>query len=196
MPHFEVAGCRNEVLSGSTQAADPLWHHTYTLPTLLTSSHGIGLSTSEVGQATTFHVTCSMSTSTSSWKYIIGNMGSNLTESALQRAARSVTTLHEICLTFDAQSNVPCRTRHNTRSDRDDVKKVVSTVLTNKLLVEMGQREHKSFKDIKLNPLHKWNVEKTEVWIKAKIKEYEKYQGSIHSEVSESGIDCPLTDDL
>ena len=33
-------------------------------------------------------------------KCIISNMGSNLTESALQRAARSVTSLHRICETL------------------------------------------------------------------------------------------------
>ena len=90
-------------------------------------------------------------------KCIISNMGSNLTESALQRAARSVTSLHRICETFDIQSGVPCRTTaHGTRPDKIDVKKVVSIVLRNKLLVEVGNREHRSFRSMKLNPLHKW----------------------------------------
>ena len=40
-------------------------------------------------------------------KYIIQNMGSNLTEASLQRAARSVSSLHSICQTFDKQSGVP-----------------------------------------------------------------------------------------
>lgn len=80
-------------------------------------------------------------------KYIIRNMGSNLTEAALQRAARSVTTLHRICERFDDQSGVPRRTTaHSTRSDSDDVKKVVDIVLKNKLLVDMGSREHRSYK--------------------------------------------------
>ena len=130
-------------------------------------------------------------------KYIIRNMASNLTESALQRAARSVTTLQKICETFDTQSSVPCSTTaHSTRPDRDDVKKVVSIVLNNKLLVEMGQREHRSFKGIKLNPLHKFDVNKTECWIKAKIKEYRKYKGGFCSEVSECDIECNPTDNL
>ena len=123
-------------------------------------------------------------------KYIIGNMGSNLTESALQRAARSVTTLHQICDRFDAQSGVPSRTTaHSTKSDRDDVKKVVDTVLKNKLLVEIGHREHRSFRDMKLNPLHKWDVQSTECWIRAKLKEYLKYNGSFRSEMSTSEIE-------
>lgn len=105
-------------------------------------------------------------------QYIIRNMGSNLTESALQRAARSVTTLHQICGRFDDQSGVPCRTTaHSTKSDKDDVKKVVDIVLNNKLLVEMGQREHRSFRGIKLNPLHNWDVKKTEKWIEKGVFE-------------------------
>ena len=124
-------------------------------------------------------------------KYIIGSMGSNLTESALQRSARSVTALQQICERFDAQSGVPRRTTaHSTKSDRDDVKKVVDTVLNNKLLVEMGHREHRSFRDIKLNPLHKWDVKKTESWIRKKIMEYLKYNGSFRSEVSTSDVEC------
>ena len=69
-------------------------------------------------------------------KHIITNMGSNQTESALQRVARSVTSLHQICERFDIQSGVPCRTTarstaHSTRPDKEDVKKVVSIVLLN-----------------------------------------------------------------
>ena len=62
-------------------------------------------------------------------KHIISNMGSNLTKSALQRAARSVTSLHQICERFYIQSGVPCETTvHSTRPDKEDVKKVVSIV--------------------------------------------------------------------
>ena len=120
-------------------------------------------------------------------KHIIRNMGSNLTESAIQRAARSVTCLKQICDSFDSKSGVPYRTTaHSTRCDKTDVKKVVRTVLDNKLLTKVGSREHRSFKDMKLNPLHKWDVKKTEKWIKDKIKEYQKYNGGFCTEVSEN----------
>ena len=127
-------------------------------------------------------------------KHIIRNMGSNLTESALQRAARSVTTLHQICETFDVQSGVPCTmTAHSTRSDKDDVKKVVNTVVKNKLLVEMGGREHRSFRGMKLNPLHKWDVKKTEKWIEEKIREYKKNRS--HSRSDECDVESHETDE-
>ena len=62
-------------------------------------------------------------------KYIIQNQGPNLTEASLQRAARSVSTVHGICQTFDKQSGVPHGTvAHSTRPDRVDVLKVVGTV--------------------------------------------------------------------
>ena len=63
-------------------------------------------------------------------KGIIANMGPNLTEKALQRSARSVSTLHSVCKQFDNESNVPTPTSsHATKSDRNDVGTVVSAVL-------------------------------------------------------------------
>ena len=80
-------------------------------------------------------------------KYIISNMGSNLTEGSLQIAARSATALHQIYANFDAESGVSTKTTaHSTRSEKGDLKKVVSIVLKNKLLVELCNREHKCFK--------------------------------------------------
>ena len=63
-------------------------------------------------------------------KIIISNMGPNLTESSLQRAARSVSTLNAICQLFDQESDVPyTSSAHSTRRDTEDVKKVVAVVL-------------------------------------------------------------------
>ena len=122
-------------------------------------------------------------------KYLIRNMGSNLTEFALQRAARSVTSLQQVCETFDVQSGVPWRTTaHSTRCDKDNFRKVVQTVLDNTLLVELDRRELRSFKDMRLNPLQKWDVAKTRSWFNTKIKEYQKYNGSFRCEVSENDI--------
>lgn len=119
-------------------------------------------------------------------KYIIQNMGSNLTEASLQRAARSVTTLQEICAVFDAQSGVPYTTSaHSTKPDMEDVKKVVSIVLKEKLLEEMSAREHKAFPGMPLNPLHKWNLAKTKSWVKGKKTEYFKYSGKFRGDVLE-----------
>ena len=61
-------------------------------------------------------------------------MGANLTEKAIQRAARSVSTLHSVCKQFDNESIVPVKTSaHSTRTDITDVKKVVKAVQDNDL---------------------------------------------------------------
>ena len=102
-------------------------------------------------------------------KHIIGGMGSNLTEASLHRAARSVTTLESICKTFDRQSGVPVGTHaHCTRCDKQDVSKVLNTVLHRELLEVICGRSHSAFKRIRLNPLWNWDTAKTIAWIKKK----------------------------
>ena len=62
-------------------------------------------------------------------KVIIANMGPN-TEAALQRAARSVSTLHTLCEKFDKTTALPHHsTAHSTRSDIEDINKVTDVVL-------------------------------------------------------------------
>lgn len=124
-------------------------------------------------------------------KFIIRNMGSNLTEKSLQRAARSVSTLSIIANKFDNESLVQNRTSaHSTRSDTEDVKKVVKTVTEFKLLQCIPGKKHRSFSTIHLNPLHKWDRKKAEEWVEAKKKSYEKYRGILHGEENESDSDA------
>ena len=121
-------------------------------------------------------------------KYIVQNMGSNLTEASLQRAARSVSTLHTICQTFDKQSGVPYGTvAHSTRPDKVDVLKVVATVIQNQLLVPVPGRKHSSFPTLHLDPLHKWDMDKTKTWIEKKKVEYLKYQRCDNEEDDNGG---------
>ena len=116
-------------------------------------------------------------------KHIIQNMGPNLTEKSLQRAARSVSTLHSICAAFDKQSGVPHGTVvHSTRSDTQDVIKVANTVLSNQLLTPTQGRKHSVFPKLHLDPLHKWDIQKTLSWIEKKKKDYYKYRRCMHGE--------------
>ena len=116
-------------------------------------------------------------------KLIIQNMGPNLTECALQRAVRCVAPLQELCEKFDKESNVPVTTTaHSTKSSEKDLKVVVSIVLKKKLLRHEGKRAHHSFQKTPLNPLHKWDKEKTIAWIRTKKKEYKKYKGQFSQE--------------
>ena len=117
-------------------------------------------------------------------KHIIVNMEPNLIDTALQRAARSVTALDAIAEAFDAQSGVPHRnSAHTTKSDTQDVKKVMAIVMKNKLLTSIGSRDHRTSSALALNPLAKWDVKKTVEWIAAKKKEYLKYKGKFRADV-------------
>ena len=111
-------------------------------------------------------------------KSIITNMGANLTEKALQRAARSVSTLYSVCKQFDNESNVPATTSsHSTRSDRNDIQKVVSAVLNNNLLDRISGRYHRNFRTMRLNPLFNWKKKETVEWIEKKKRDMMKFRG-------------------
>ena len=117
-------------------------------------------------------------------KHIIVNMGPNLTEHALQRAARCVTALDGIAECFDKQSGVEHHSStHSAKSDTKDIKKVMDVVKKYKLLSPLGNREHHAFPKMALNPLAKWDLGKTNLWIAAKKREYLKYKGRFRAEV-------------
>ena len=79
-------------------------------------------------------------------KQIIVNMGPNLTKEALQRSARSVSTLQSLCSQFDQTSNLPVDTRkHSTYSDAKDVSSVASIVLNNNLLSASDKKRQHLF---------------------------------------------------
>ena len=110
-------------------------------------------------------------------KSVISNMGANLTEKALRRAARSVSTLHAVCKQFDSESNVPITSSaHSARSDKSDIQKVVSAVLNNNLLAKVSGRCHSNFPTMRLNPLWNWNKD-TIKWIDKKKRDIMKFRG-------------------
>ena len=122
-------------------------------------------------------------------KGIIGNMGSNLTEGALQHAVHAVSTLDAIGKKFDVESDVAATTTaHSTKSDDSDVKKVVSVLLRERILEkskeeqEEQERNHRAFAEIHFNPLHKWDAKKTREWIEKKKKEFTKYGNKFRSQ--------------
>ena len=104
-------------------------------------------------------------------KEIIQNMGANLTDKALKRAACSVTVLHEFTQVFDDQKYVPpIFSAHSTRSDVDDVAQVVSVLLKNKILEVVRGRKHSLFTKLNENPLFELDRDKMCQWIEKKKK--------------------------
>ena len=126
-------------------------------------------------------------------KYTITCMGGNMTEEALQRAARSVSTLESLCLQFDKCSGVPARTHsHSTLSDIQDVDKVRTTVVNRQLLSIVPGRKHRSYSRIKSNPLSSWDMRNTMEWIQKKKVDFLKFRGA----VKESGDDDIIDEQL
>lgn len=113
-------------------------------------------------------------------KHIIANMGANLTEDALTRAARSVSTLHLFCCQYDKSSGVPFLTHHHsTRSDVTDVGKVMHIVINENILKIVPGRKHYAFPKLATNPLKAWDIQKTKKWIEQKKKDFLKYRGTL-----------------
>ena len=109
------------------------------------------------------------------FKEIINNMGANMTASAIKRSARSVTTLCHIRDKFDSESNVPVPTSsHSTKSDQEDVDKVVSVLLKNKTLTITSGRRLSHFKNFSANPL------KNLTWAKIKHGFYRNKNRQYH----------------
>ena len=123
-------------------------------------------------------------------KNMIVNMGSNMTEDSLQKAARSVSTLNLITERFDKEPNVPYITSaHSTRPDTSDVRKTMEIVSQHRLIMPVSSRKHKSFPNLPLNPLHKWDVKKTKSWIKEKKTSYLKFKGKFRTKLSSDDSD-------
>ena len=124
-------------------------------------------------------------------KEIIMNTGSNLTKEALQRSARSVSTLQAVCLQFDKVSGVPVGTSaHATYRDKKDIKKVIGIVIENNLLsMSTMKTALTTYPRIHFNPLNDWDKSKTKEWIEQKKLEFMKFKGSMDVSDSDSDTD-------
>ena len=103
-------------------------------------------------------------------KDLIQNMGPNLSEGAIQRAARSVSVIKAICSQFDSQSHVPrFSSKHSTRSNDQDIALVVDCVLHNSLLQDhKDSRQHISFPSFSDNPFKRISRPDILTWIEQK----------------------------
>lgn len=159
LPHFKAAGCTKYALEAlrlhiQLKTLSPNLAHQVKWHRFVNTRGGLGR-----------NIPCDLHNEhvNKLVKMTIRNMGSNLTEQALQRTVRCVSPLHAICKGFDASSEVPIITSaHSTKSDATDIGKVVSMVLRQKLMIKVGKRKHQCFPTMKQNPLDKWNREATE----------------------------------
>lgn len=127
------------------------------------------------------------------FKEIITNMGANLTDESMQRAARAVTTLQQTRSNVDKQTGVPVNTSaHSTCPDDPDVLRVVSVVCKEELVEVKQGCHHSKFDRIPTNPLSQLKRENLQIWIDKKIKHTIKY-GNARTEEDES--DSAATDE-
>ena len=102
-------------------------------------------------------------------KHIISCMRENMTEEALKRAARSVSTLETLCCQFDKCSGVPSRTHsHLSLNNTQDVDKVRTTVMNRQLLSYVPGCKHPSYSCLSSHPSWSWDMKSTREWIEKK----------------------------
>lgn len=131
-------------------------------------------------------------------KEIIANMGSNFSEDALKRAARSVTFVSKFSQLYDKQSAVPVTSNHHsTKSSKQDIEKVVTTVLKEKILTQVPGRKQLSF-CVSNNPLKSLQWVDLLTWLKKKHSQAVKRKGAVQpdqeiDDADEISDDIPLS---
>lgn len=83
---------------------------------------------------------------------------------------------------------------HSSRPDKDDVLKVVDTVLKKAILKPTPGRKHTAFPKRHLDLLHSWDIKKTKSWIDKKT-DYIKYHECVQSDDHSDGYFDNTTDD-
>lgn len=102
-------------------------------------------------------------------KEIINHMGANLTEAAVRQAGQSVSMIGDIIQNFDTCTGLPfVSSAHSTRSDEEDVLKIVNVVRGNDLLTVRPGRAHSQFPGMTPNPFSRLNKKDTLQWIVSK----------------------------
>ena len=114
------------------------------------------------------------------FKEMIGSMGANMTEKAIERAARSVTVIGKIREVFDCETNIPVEsTAHDTKSDEDDVYQVAEVLIKGKCLNITPGRRLSQYKNFDRNPLHGLDWKMLPVWINRKKKQILTYKAAV-----------------
>lgn len=127
-------------------------------------------------------------------------MGANMSEGAITRTARSVTTLQELSTRFDKVTGVPVtRGAHSTMDDTKDVNSLVSVIMKKKILETRKGISHSTFKKFSSNPLPSLNQEKVLNWISNEQRQMIKYKHAIgegdESDTEASDIESESTSD-
>lgn len=124
-------------------------------------------------------------------------MGSNFSQEAATRVARSVTTLDNIAHCFDVQCGVNNESSsHTTKSEEEDLRRAVKVIQDEKIWDITPGRKYHNFRRISSNPLKHLDWKKLNTWIGNKVKECIKYRRLIIEEdTSDESEDDECTSD-
>ena len=104
-------------------------------------------------------------------KDMIRNLHSNVMDSAINRAAKSIGVVNQICSLFDQQNDVQPESDHHTQpGSQKDFNIVLKVLEDQRVFSKDGSRQHKSFKKIK--PTLQQPSESITSWLKDRIKNY------------------------
>ena len=121
------------------------------------------------------------------FKEVVKNMGSNFSQESSTRVARCITSLASVAERFDSESSMPKdSSSHTTKSDVEDVKRVVKVIQQSKILDTIEGRQHSSYPKISCDPLASLDRKKMDIWIKKKILQRQKFTAMHEGNQSDS----------
>ena len=98
-------------------------------------------------------------------KHILRALGSNITQTAITRASRSIHIVNSICEQFDAQQGLPHVAEiHSRPSFKRDLDRVLEEMSSLNVFRNIAQRKHSSF-SFKKGLLQSINMEEVTSWI-------------------------------
>ena len=114
-------------------------------------------------------------------------MGSNFSQESSTRVARCITSLASVAERFDSESSMPKdSSSHTTKSDVEDVKRVVKVIQQSKILDTIEGRQHSSYPKISCDPLASLDRKKMDIWILKKILQRQKFTTTHEGNQSDS----------
>ena len=106
-------------------------------------------------------------------------MGTNFSQESTTTIARSIITLGGIAARFDSQSSLPYESSsHTSRSDSNDLKRVVKVVQQCKILKVIKDRSHTNYSKISCDSLRSLDRVGMCAWMKKKTIENEVYKNT------------------
>lgn len=104
-------------------------------------------------------------------KSAISGLGSNISEKSVDRVGRCISEVAKIAETFDSVNSVPIRSgKHNPRSRKKDVEKIIEQLTKYKVFQKIPERNHKHYKKYTSNVMKNVDLTKLQLWMTEKLQ--------------------------